>query len=157
MKSILEGRWVSAHSVCSLALLRFSHHFLKKGVIYAIIRTMETKEILKEALTGYREASKAYRKSLVAPMKLIKSLVYEGNIIEITLMARKVSIYSIGDVGKDKTIMSFTLTSKAGTEDDHKDYPWDTPSLAEKIFLEGYLVPKTGEKSKIGSMRWINP
>lgn len=130
--------------------------FLKKGVIYAIIRTMETKEILKEALTGYREASKAYRKSLVASMKLIKSLVDEGNIIEITLMARRVSIYSIGDVREDKTIMSFTLTSKAGTEDDHKDYPWDTPSLAEKIFLEGYLVSKTGEKSKIGSMRWIN-
>ena len=146
---------------CSFGLLlspsSVLYVFLKKGVIYAIIRTMETKEILKEALTGYREASKAYRKSLVAPMKLIKSLVDEGNIIEITLMARKVSIYSIGDVREDKTIMSFTLTSKAGTEDDHKDYPWDTPSLAEKIFLEGYLVPKTGEKSKIGSMRWINP
>lgn len=146
---------------CSFGLLlspsSVLYVFLKKGVIYAIIRTMETKEILKEALTGYREASKAYRKSLVTPMKLIKSLVDEGNIIEITLMARKVSIYSIGDVREDKTIMSFTLTSKAGTEDDHKDYPWDTPSLAEKIFLEGYLVPKTGEKSKIGSMRWINP
>lgn len=146
---------------CSFGLLlspsSVLYVFLKKGIIYAIIRTMETKEILKEALTGYREASKAYRKLLVAPMKLIKSLVDEGNIIEITLMARKVSIYSIGDVREDKTIMSFMLTSKAGTEDDHKDYPWDTPSLAEKIFLEGYLVPKTGEKSKIGSMRWINP
>ena len=108
---------------CSFGLLlspsSVLYVFLKKGVIYAIIRTMETKEILKEALTGYREASKAYRKSLVAPMKLIKSLVDEGNIIEITLMVRKVSIYSIGDVREDKTIMSCTLTSKAGTEDDH--------------------------------------
>ena len=149
MKSILEGRWVSAHSVCSLALLQFLYVFLKKGVIYAIIRTME--------LTGFRDASKAYRESLVEPMKLIKSFVDEGNIIETTLMARRIAIYGIGEVRMDKTILSFTLTSKAGTEDDHKDYPWDTPSIAEKIFLDGYLVSKTGEKSKIGSMRWINP
>ena len=157
MKSILEGRWVSAHSVCSLALLQFLYVFLKKGVIYAIIRTMETKETLKEALIGFRDASKAYRESLVEPMKLIKSLVDEGNIIETTLMARRIAIYKIGEVRMDKTILSFTLTSKADTEDDHKDYPWDTPSIAEKIFLDGYLVSKTGEKSKIGSMRWINP